>query len=847
MKRFCYVLILCFTGFTLKAQDLVYAEYFIGHDPGVGNGTEMVFTADTAVEFITDISTTGLSPGFHTVFVRIKDENNNWSLYQGRTFHIQAPGASSQPSPYLLSGEYFFNEDPGIGNGTPITIPNDSAIDQTIDISTVGLEAGFHTCFIRLRDEAGQWSIYQGRTFHIQEAGSSTIPSPYLIGGEYFFNEDPGIGNGTPFTIPNDSAIDLNIDVSTVTLDPGFHTCFVRIEDEAGQWSIYQGRTFHIQPPGSSAQPSSEIVAAEYFVDNDPGAGNGTPIPVTQGDSVTGNLEIDMTGYGMGDYLIYFRLQDADGNWSIYQVDTFSVIDCDVPDIAATPTGNVEVCVGEIDTIYTTLKDSDTTTYEWRIVPTDAATITTSDTTAKLSWNETFIGIAALSVRGVNSCYWSSYSDELVITRAEIPDAPSVPDGDTALCTNPSDRVYTISAVNGATSYEWDIFPISAGEITGTSTSGTVNWEDTYSGDADITVRASNFCGDSEYSDSLFVVIREMPAMVALPEGDTTLCENPVNSDITTTGAAGTAEYEWNISPVEAGTISGSGTTCTVDWDDAFVDTAWITVRGINEECIGNYSEALQVVILAYPDKATQPEGDTALCQDTDNTEYVTSAVNASSYYWEILPVGAGAMSGTGTVATVDWDDSYIGVAKVIATSKNKWCIADPSDTLQITLYAPPVADFTFVQNESEVTFTNASADATSYVWDFGDGSSDNTENPVHTYTATGNYSVILAASNEYCIADTDTQEVSIIIIGVDPVNAEQLFIYPNPSHGKVWIYGSIKDKLTVNIYDMSGLQIINTELYEPCILDLKDFRPGTYIIQLYNGEQIIHHKLIVN
>jgi len=44
------------------------------------------------------------------------------------------------------------------------------------------------------------------------------------------------------------------------------------------------------------------------------------------------------------------------------------------------------------------------------------------------------------------------------------------------------------------------------------------------------------------------------------------------------------------------------------------------------------------------------------------------------------------------------------------------------------------------------VSFSNLSSEATSYLWDFGDGCHCSSENPVHTYTQPGTYQVSLIA-----------------------------------------------------------------------------------------------------
>jgi gliding motility-associated-like protein len=55
------------------------------------------------------------------------------------------------------------------------------------------------------------------------------------------------------------------------------------------------------------------------------------------------------------------------------------------------------------------------------------------------------------------------------------------------------------------------------------------------------------------------------------------------------------------------------------------------------------------------------------------------------------------------------------------------------------------------------VTFSNGSSGSgtVTYTWDFGDGSTTNSVNPVHTYTAGGNYTVKLIASNSSGCSDT--------------------------------------------------------------------------------------------
>lgn len=79
---------------------------------------------------------------------------------------------------------------------------------------------------------------------------------------------------------------------------------------------------------------------------------------------------------------------------------------------------------------------------------------------------------------------------------------------------------------------------------------------------------------------------------------------------------------------------------------------------------------------------------------------------------------------------------------------------------------AQPTADFTSLSAANgcatEVSFTNTSANAVSYTWDFGDGSPIvNTVSPSHVYT-TGTYTVTLTAVNSINLTDVTT---SVIVV----------------------------------------------------------------------------------
>src|SRR5262245_53082630 len=56
------------------------------------------------------------------------------------------------------------------------------------------------------------------------------------------------------------------------------------------------------------------------------------------------------------------------------------------------------------------------------------------------------------------------------------------------------------------------------------------------------------------------------------------------------------------------------------------------------------------------------------------------------------------------------------------------------------------------------VKFTNKSSGATTYLWNFGDGTTSTEEEPVHSFSSSGNYTVSLAAQTASSSNDTSIQ-----------------------------------------------------------------------------------------
>ena len=77
----------------------------------------------------------------------------------------------------------------------------------------------------------------------------------------------------------------------------------------------------------------------------------------------------------------------------------------------------------------------------------------------------------------------------------------------------------------------------------------------------------------------------------------------------------------------------------------------------------------------------------------------------------------------------------------------------------------PPSAAFSYSQGDNylSVSFTNQSASATDFVWDFGDGSTSTEKEPTNVYAAEGDYTVQLTASDKLGATSSYSSVISLV------------------------------------------------------------------------------------
>jgi hypothetical protein len=205
----------------------------------------------------------------------------------------------------ITAAEYFFDTDPGVGNGIPVSLTAADTITTTLSFPTSSLSSGRHLFCFRTKDNLGKWGLATVTPFLLEPKGTQ------ITKGEYFFDTDPGMGNGTAFTFTAADTIANNFSLPVTGLSNGRHLFCLRTKDNAGNWSHLSTALILAEPRGS------QLIKGEYFLDTDPGMGNGTAFSFTAADTINNNFSLPVPSTSLGQHRLCLRMKDNAGNWGM--------------------------------------------------------------------------------------------------------------------------------------------------------------------------------------------------------------------------------------------------------------------------------------------------------------------------------------------------------------------------------------------------------------------------------------------------------------------------------------------------------------------------------------------------
>ncbi len=136
------------------------------------------------------------------------------------------------------------------------------------------------------------------------------------------------------------------------------------------------------------------------------------------------------------------------------------------------------------------------------------------------------------------------------------------------------------------------------------------------------------------------------------------------------------------------------------------------------------------------------------------------------SYAWKFVGPN-GEATGTAATANAEFTFDAPGTYDVTLTVQTDGGCTFTT-TQPVTIAATPVAAFTtsadYGGTPLEVSFVNATTDATAYAWDFGGIGTSEAAEPTFTFTEVGTYAVTLTATNAAGCESTTQQTVEVVL-----------------------------------------------------------------------------------
>ena len=245
------------------------------------------------------------------------------------------------------------------------------------------------------------------------------------------------------------------------------------------------------------------------------------------------------------------------------------------------------------------------------------------------------------------------------------------------------------------------------------------------------------------------------------------LCKPPETINFTNLSTGpGILSYEWSFG--DGGISFATNPAYTYFTGGSF------TVSLITQSSAGCVDTLIKPAAIVIKDVNSDFTGPSSVCKGVAASFINTSIPASVSSLWDF---------GDATFSALTNPSKTYNIPGVYFIKlKNSYSTCSDSIIKQITVLDLPTpnfnaADVTDCKVPFTVNFTDLSIGATGWSWNFGDGGTSAVQNPMHTYTALGNYTVTLIATNLNGCSDSITKtqfvRVQAPIVNINGLPAE--------------------------------------------------------------------------
>jgi hypothetical protein len=437
---------------------------------------------------------------------------------------------------------------------------------------------------------------------------------------------------------------------------------------------------------------------------------------------------------------------------------------------------------------------------------------------------------------GTNSVGTTNGND-MTFTTCQNPGNAGTITGPASVCQGQTGVVYSVPAIQYATSYTWTV-PSGASITAGAGTNSITVSYSAGASSGNVTVAGTNSCSTGTQS-TLAVTVHTTP--VPTITGPTAACAGTATNYYQT--ETGMSNYTWVIS--SGGTItSGSGTaSIQVQWNNPGAQTLSVNYSN-SGGCQALNPTILNVTVNVLPSAAGAISGDSIVCDGAAGVVYTVDPITgANTYIWSV-PTGSAIVAGSGTNAiTVDY--SFSAVSGMVSVMANNVCGNGSGSILNILVNpAPP----TPVVDSSGAVLTSSAPAGNQW---YRDGALiPGATGQQYIVTQTGTYWTVVTLNG---CSSAESNHLHLVITGIDQHNNPGIQIYPVPNDGRFTIMfnSSILTSCNLEIFNSLGIKIYELNNIEvdgktTKSIDLRPVPAGVYTVVMKDKDYKAIRQLII-
>lgn len=156
-----------------------------------------------------------------------------------------------------------------------------------------------------------------------------------------------------------------------------------------------------------------------------------------------------------------------------------------------------------------------------------------------------------------------------------------------------------------------------------------------------------------------------------------------------------------------------------------------------------------------------------------------------------------------------------------------------------------------FGDDGATIDFVNTSIGAVSYSWNFGDGTTDSSPEPQHSYSfdflsSNPEITITLAVIGEQGCSDTLVYTVNGMYVSIDEINHVETKFFPIPM-SNILNVSSTSEVLYIELYDALGARVYSQAGRNSNYLtiDTSQLAPGWYVISMKSPEGTSRYSLV--